>query len=66
VKSAYDLYTGESSTTIMGIAGAFVLGIGSLVLGIVVMVIYNIMRPSYFKGEVVPGSDVEIHEETRA
>jgi amino acid transporter len=62
VKSAYDLYTGESSTTIFGIAGAFVLGIGSLVLGIVLMVVYNVMRPAYFRGEVVPGADVEIRD----
>ena len=64
VKSAYDLYTGESSTTIFGIAGAFVLGIGSLVLGVILMVIYNAMRPAYFRGEVVPGADVEVHDET--
>jgi hypothetical protein len=63
VKSAYDLYTGESSTTIFGIAGAFVLGIGSLVLGVILMVIYNIARPAYFRGEVVPGADVEIHDD---
>jgi amino acid transporter len=64
LKSAYDLYTGESSTSIFGIAGAFVLGIGSLVLGVILMVIYNIMRPAYFRGQIVPGSDVEIHEES--
>jgi amino acid transporter len=63
VKSAYDLYTGESATTIFGIGGAFVLGIGSLVLGVVLMVIYNIVRPAYFRGEVVPGADVEIHDD---
>ena len=62
IRSAIDLWSPEgSSTTIFGVAGAFFLGIGSLVLGIVLMVVYNIMRPSYFKGEVVPGSDVEIH-----
>jgi amino acid transporter len=63
VKSAYDLYTGESSTTIFGIAGAFVLGIGSLVLGVVLMMIYNVVQPSYFKGEVVPGSDVQVPDD---
>jgi hypothetical protein len=35
------------------------MGIGSLVLGIVFMVIWNILRPAYFRGEYVPGSEVE-------
>jgi amino acid transporter len=66
IKSAIDLYSPSgSSTTIFGIAGAFVLGIGSLVLGLVLMVIYNIMRPAYFRGEIVPGADVELSDTAR-
>jgi amino acid transporter len=57
--TGYQLYTGESETNLFGVAGAFVMGIGSLVLGIVFMVIWNILRPAYFRGEYVPGSEVE-------
>ena len=62
IRSAIDLWDPDSSSTkIFGVAGAFFLGIGSLVLGIVVMVVYNILRPQFFKGDVVPGSDVEVN-----
>ena len=42
------------STKMFGIGGVFVLGIGSLVLGIVLMEIYRAIQPAYFKGETLP------------
>jgi uncharacterized membrane protein len=62
-RTGYDLYTGESETNILGLAGAFAMGIGSLVLGLVLMIVWNVMRPAYFRGEYVPGSDVEEPDE---
>ena len=41
-------------TTIFGIGGVFVVGIGALVLGGVLMVVYRVVAPSYFKGETLP------------
>jgi amino acid transporter len=63
VRTAFDLYAPDSSeTSLLGMSGAFVLGIGSLVLGVIIMVIWNIMRPAFFRKEVVPGSEVELPE----
>jgi len=52
------------------IGGVFVLGIGSILLGVVLMVVYNAVAPAYFRGgtmregsvvtgtgEVVPASE---------
>lgn len=41
------------STVIFGIGGVFVLGIGSLLLGVVLMVICRITNPAFFKGETL-------------
>ncbi|MCW2799061.1 MAG: amino acid transporter [Aeromicrobium sp.] len=42
------------STKMFGIGGVFVLGIGSLVLGVVLMEIYRAVQPAYFRGETLP------------
>jgi len=43
-------------TTLFGIGGVFILGIGSLVVGAVLMVIYNIVAPAFFRGDTMrPG-----------
>jgi amino acid transporter len=41
-------------TTIWGIGGVFVLGIGSLVLGVILMFVWQRIAPSYFKGITLP------------
>ena len=39
-----------------GIGGVFVIGIGALVLGAVLMIVYSRIAPAYFRGEtLVPG-----------
>ena len=44
------------STTVFGIGGVFVIGIGALVLGGVLMLVYSRVNPPFFKGEtLVPG-----------
>jgi amino acid transporter len=42
------------STTFFGIGGVFVVGIGSLLLGVVLMVIWNAVAPAFFRGETLP------------
>lgn len=60
VRTGFDLWDPEESdSTIFGVAGAFAMGIGSLLLGIVLMVAWNIRSPGYFRGETTPGSEVE-------
>jgi amino acid transporter len=41
-------------TTLFGIGGVFVLGIGSLVLGVLLMFWWQAVRPEYFRGETLP------------
>jgi amino acid transporter len=40
-------------TVLFGVGGAFVIGIGTLVLGAVLMTIYNVIAPAYFRGETL-------------
>jgi amino acid transporter len=42
------------NTTLFGIGGVFVIGIGALVLGGVLMVVYRVVAPSFFRGETLP------------
>lgn len=41
-------------TSILGIGGVFLLGIGSLVLGLVLMLVWQSRHPAYFRGETLP------------
>jgi hypothetical protein len=42
------------NTTIGGIGGVFVIGIGSLLVGVVLMVGYSIAAPDFFRGSTLP------------
>jgi len=44
-------------TSIGGIGGVFLLGIGSLVLGVVLMLLCQRALPAYFRGETLPKHD---------
>ncbi len=44
-------------TSIGSIGGVFLLGIGSLALGVVLMLVYQGIRPAYFRGETLPMRD---------
>jgi len=41
-------------TSLAGIGGVFVLGIGSLLLGVVLMLVWQAKSPAYFRGETLP------------
>jgi amino acid transporter len=41
-------------TSILGIGGVFVLGIGSLVLGLILMYVWQARHPAYFRGQTLP------------
>jgi amino acid transporter len=54
VKTAIDSYASDfGETAPFGIGGVFVLGIGSILIGVVLMVIWNIVAPAYFRGETM-------------
>ncbi len=44
-------------TSIGGIGGVFILGVGSLLLGVVLMFVWQAIRPAYFRGETLPKRD---------
>jgi hypothetical protein len=51
VKSAHDMFAKDYGTTsFAGIGGVFLLGVGSLVLGVVVMMLCQLADPTFFKG----------------
>jgi amino acid transporter len=54
VKSAYDYSKPDAgSTTLGGIGGVFLIGIGTLVLGAVLMVVYSFLAPAFFRGRTL-------------
>jgi amino acid transporter len=53
-KSAYDMWDpGYGSTSLAGIGGVFLMGVGGLVLGVVLMVAWNLVSPGFFRGETL-------------
>ncbi|WP_395691841.1 APC family permease [Nocardioides sp.] len=44
-------------TSIANVGGVFLLGVGSLVIGVVLMVIRQAVSPAYFRGETLPRRD---------
>ena len=55
VVAAYQYADPEfGETSILGIGGVFLLGIGSLVLGVVLMLVWQARHPAYFRGETLP------------
>jgi amino acid transporter len=42
------------NTTLFGVGGVFLIGIGSLVLGALLMVVYWAVAPGFFRGETLP------------
>jgi amino acid transporter len=51
-----DWLTDENGTnvTIFGIGAEAVVGIGGLLIGVVLMIVWRIMRPDYFRGKTLP------------
>jgi amino acid transporter len=41
------------NTTLLGIGGVFVIGIGSLLLGLLLMILYSAVAPAFFRGETL-------------
>jgi len=44
-------------TSIGNIGGVFLIGVGSLLLGVVLMLVYQAIAPAYFRGETLPKRD---------
>ena len=48
-------------TTVFGIGGVFVIGIGSLVLGALLMFIYSRIAPPFFRGQTLTKGSHDLH-----
>jgi amino acid transporter len=54
VKSAWDMWAPDyGDTSLFGVGGVFLTGIGALVLGVVLMVVYERVAPAYFSGRIL-------------
>lgn len=54
VKSAIDMYDTEYGYTVLfDIGGVFVMGVGALLVGVVLMIVWQIMAPAFFRGETL-------------
>jgi amino acid transporter len=63
IKTAIDSYaTDFGNTAPFGIGGVFLLGIGSIVLGIVLMIVWNLVAPAYFRGGTMRAGTVVTDE----
>jgi amino acid transporter len=49
-------------TTLLGVGGIFVIGLGTLVVGLVLMAIWNWRAPAFFRGETFAPGYLELHE----
>jgi amino acid transporter len=53
LKSAVDMFASDyGDTSFLGIGGVFLMGIGALVLGLVLMEVYRIIAPDFWRGQV--------------
>ena len=54
LQSAYDMYDPDYGyTVLLGIGGVFVMGVGALLAGVVLMIVWNIVAPPFFRGETL-------------
>jgi amino acid transporter len=61
-RNAKDTYASDYGTTkLLGVGGVFVIGIGTIVLGAVLMAIWNWRAPAFFRGETFAPGYIEQH-----
>jgi amino acid transporter len=54
IRSAVDMFASDyGETSFHGVGGVFLLGVGSLVLGVVLMIITELAMPAYFRGRTL-------------
>jgi hypothetical protein len=51
-----------AAPTLFGVGGVFVIGVATLLLGIVLMAAWNLLAPAFFRGETFTREWAEAHE----
>jgi amino acid transporter len=65
-KSARDMWAADyGNTSFGGVGGVFLLGIGSLLLGVVVMLILEWRMPAFYRGPVEPMAEPEVADDDK-
>jgi hypothetical protein len=49
-------------TTLLGLGGVFVIGVATLLIGVLVMVVWNVRAPAFFRGETFAPGYLERHD----
>jgi hypothetical protein len=49
-------------TTLFGVGGVFVIGVATLLIGIILMVLWNLRAPAFFRGETFTREWAQAHE----
>jgi len=56
IRTAIDSYaTDFGDTVLFNVGGVFVLGVGSVAIGLVLMIVWNIAAPAFFRGQTLKG-----------
>ena len=56
IRTAIDSYaTDFGDTVLFNTGGVFVLGVGSVAIGLVLMIVWNIVAPAFFRGQTLAG-----------
>lgn len=54
VKSAMDMLSPDyGNTSLFGVGGVFIVGVGSLAVGVVLMLVYSAIAPPFFRGQTL-------------
>jgi hypothetical protein len=62
VRNGKDTYAKDYGlTTLFGVGGVFVIGLACLLIGVVLMLVWNARSPAYFRGETFQPQYLETH-----
>ena len=52
--SAIEMWSPDyGSTSLMGVGSVFIIGVGSLLVGVVLMLLWQLRAPAFFRGETL-------------
>jgi amino acid transporter len=58
IAADYDFYPINDYTSFHGVGGVFILGIGTMIIGVILMIIWRAVSPAFFKGQTLASGQV--------